>query len=201
MIQNEQLGIGSGKRATYQMKNYHGLKYDTVRLYFDNERVLGDFEINSEVGRITCNAPSGVIITCDYESGWENETWHEMSLSSRESLEDYDISEFRFSRDDSDYRSVCAVRIELIPHSGSTVKESIGKGTGKTQTYRLNHKVKDGVITIYANNTAMSKNSYALLDDPQFISIACSNGSAITASYSWISEPVYVYQAAAVFSE
>ena len=201
LIQDETLGIGTGKSVTYQLKYPTGVKYDTVRLYFDNVRVFGGFDINGKVGRITCTAPSGTLITCDYEYGWTKEEWQKMSVNSREALEDYDITEFRYSRPDDAYKSVVAVKIALTSKTGSVTKESVGKGTGKAQTYRLNHTVKDGAITVYDNNTAMSAKNYSLLDDPQYISVACSNGHTITASYDWVSEKAYVYQLAAVFSE
>lgn len=198
----EQLGIGAGKTTTYQLKNPSGLKYDTVKIYFDNERVYSDFEVNSEVGRVTCTAPSGVIITCDYESNWGLEDWQKMTQYRRESLDDYDETEFRYSRPDTEtQKTVCAVKLVMTTTSGKITNESIGRGTGKAQTYKLNKRVKDGAITIYSNGTAMSKSAYYLLEDTQYVKVAAASGATLTATYTWISESPAVYQFAAVFSE
>lgn len=199
----EQLGIGSGKKTTYQLKNKNKVKYDSVKLYFDDVQVISGFEFNAQVGRITCTPPEGVIVSCDYESDWDSENWQKMNLTERYSLDDYDVSEFRFSRpeDDSENKSVCAVKIVIVSSAGHSDKENVGNGTGISQTYRLNHKVRDGNITLYDNGAVMDSRKYSLKEDPQYISIACANGHVITASYDWVSESPEVYQFISVFSE
>lgn len=201
LIRGENIGIGSGARKTFQLANTSGVRYDSVKLYFDNVQTFENYEINSQVARITCNAPEGVIVSCDYECDWDAETWRELSLKNRIALNDCDQSEFSLALDD-DNLSVCAVKISLETSKGSITRETIGKGTGKTQTYKLSHKVDDGNISIFQNNAALSAKNFRLHDDDtQFISIAANNGATLTASYNWISEAPIIYQFAAVFSE
>lgn len=200
IVKNENLGIGTGARKTFQLAHTGGIKYDSLQIYFDNVRQYSDFEINTQVGRITCNAPEGVIITCDYEYGWDNEDWQEMNLQHLLSFMDYDQSEFILTLPDNSL-SVCAVKISLDMQSGNITKENIGKGTGKSQTYKLSRRVDDGSITIYQNNSVLSEKNYFLHDDTQFITISAASGAALTASYKWISDTPIIYQFAAVFAE
>lgn len=201
IISSEQLGIGTGKRTTYQILHKNGLKYDSVKLYYDNQRVYDIFDVNTEAGRITCTAPEGTIITVSYEYGWGVEIWQKMDLHSLISYEDYDVSEYRYTRaDDGENMSVCAVKITLTTKTGNMQKESVGTGTGKSQTYKLSHIVSDGKISIYSGDTAMSAKSYALTEDMQYVRIAGSPGAKLSASYNWISEMPVVYQFAAVFA-
>lgn len=200
IIRGESLGIGTGTKKTFALAHPDGVKYDSVRLYFDNVRQYADFEINSQVGRVTCNAPDGVIITCDYEYGWDNEDWQEMNLQHLLSFMDYDQSEFAITLPDNSL-SVCAIKISMETQSGNITRENIGKGTGKTQTYKLSRKVDYGEFTIYQNNVALSPKNYFLHDDTQFISISAAVNSTLTASYKWISDTPIIHQFAAVFSE
>ncbi|MBQ9629088.1 MAG: hypothetical protein IJR43_07505 [Synergistaceae bacterium] len=202
-IQNEQLGIGTGSRTSYQLAYPDGLKYDTVKLFYDNQLITGEYDINCEVGRITCTAPEGVIIMASYESGWGEEDWQKMNLYSHDSHENYELSEYRYSRPENEYnntQSVCAVKIVMTTSSGNIINETIGKGTGKTQTYKLTHIIKDGNISIYDNGTLMPRKSYTVSDDPQYVRIAGTSGHVLTASYEWISETPIIYQFAAVFA-
>lgn len=202
VILGENLGIGTGTRKTFQLKNVKGLKYDTVRVYYDGVRVYSGYEVNCEVGRVTCSAPDGAVVTCDYEHNWENELWHEMTLTQRQSLLDYDTSEFRFLLPkDNVSRSICAVKISLDMASGHINNEVLGLGTGKTQTYQLAHQVRDGRLTLTANSNAISNKNWRILDDAHFVKITAPLGQTIRASYDWISNSPLIWQFAAVFSE
>ncbi len=198
-VTGEVLGSGSGGRKTFVLQNSTGLKYDTLKLYYDGVRVFSGFEFNTEAGRITCNAPLGVIVSCDYQYKWENEIWQEMTLHNRYDLDDYENSEFRLAISDEN-KKVCAVKVNLQMNEGNTYSENLGKGTGNIQTYVLKHKVKNGNIKIYANGSILASKNWYLMDDPQYVRIAANSGVNLTASYDWISETPEVYQIAAVFS-
>lgn len=200
IVRGENLGIGTGGRKTFQLAHVNGVKYDSVRIYFDNIRQYSDFEINTEVGRVTCNAPEGVIISCDYEWGWDSENWQELTKTQTISFMDYDQSEYALTLPDNSL-SVCALKISLDMQSGNITRENIGKGTGKTQTYKLSRRVDDGSITIYQNSTALSAKNYYLHDDTQYISISAASGATLYASYKWISDTPIIREFAAVFSE
>ena len=199
-VKAENLGIGTGGRKTYQLQNTGGLKYDTLKLYYDNMRVYTDYEFNCEAGRVTCAAPEGVIVSCDYEYGWESEEWQEMSLSSRLSYEDYDQSEYRYSGS-SEGLSVCALKMILSTTSGHINGERLGTSTGRVQSFKLSRRINDGKINVYASGNILSGKNFTLLDDPQYISVNVSAGKIILADYDWISETPEVYEYYAVYSE
>lgn len=199
-IKGETLGIGSGGRKTFQMAHTGGIKYDSFKLYYDNIRIYENYELNSEVGRLTCEAPEGVIVSCDYDYGWDFEEWHQMTLSSRFSMDGYDKSEYRYSQP-SNTKSMAAIKIVLGMTSGHINNEVIGTGTGKARSYKLTHNINDGKITLTANGSTLSTKNWTLLDDPQYVSAAAPAGQTIRANYDWLSETPIVYQFAAVFAE
>ena len=199
-IRGETLGIGSGGRKTFQLAHTGGIKYDAFKLYYDNIQVFDTFELNCEVGRVTCEAPEGVIVSCDYVYGWDYEQWHQMTLSSRYAMEEYDQSEFRYSQSDN-VKSMAAIKIVLGMTSGRINNEVIGTGAGTARSYKLSHRILDGKISLTANNVTINSKNWLLLDDPQYVSVAVGSGQVIRASYDWISEPPIIYQFAAVFAE
>ena len=199
IITNEQLGIGSGSRKVFQLAHTGGIRYDTVRVYFDGVQVFSDWELNGEVGRITCTAPSGSIVTCSYEYGWDLETWRELSLVSRISLMDWDESEYRLDAG-SIGCSVGALKFSMSVKSGSIGEEVIGKGTGTSKTYRLTRNAS-AMPTVTANGSALSRMNYTLLDDPKMLRVAAPSGSTIRASYNWVGDTPKIYQFMAVFSD
>lgn len=199
-VRGETLGVGSGGRKTFQLAHVDGLKYDSLKLYYDNAQVFTDYEFNTEVGRVTCSAPSGVLVSCDYDYGWDKEEWHEMSLDSRWSMDGYDRSEYKFSLD-SNTKSAAAIKLQLIMSSGHINNEQLGTGSGTAKSFKLSHIINDGKISVTSNNVLLSTKFWTILDDPQYISVAASAGQIIRASYDWVSEPPKVYQFSAVFSE
>ena len=199
-IKSEQLGVGSGARKTFQLAHTQGIKYDSFTLYYDSQSIYSDYELNCEAGRVTCNAPEGVIVSCDYEYGWSSEDWHEMAFSSRLSYEDYDQTEYRFT-DESGTKSVAALRIVMKMSSGSISNELLGAGTGTARSYKLSRRVKDGVISVKAGAQTLAAKNWTLSDNGEFITAAAGSGTKLYASYDWISETPKVYQFAAVFSQ
>lgn len=196
----ETLGIGSGARKTFQLQHTEGIKYDSFVLYYDSARVFVDYELNTEVGRVTCIAPEGVIVSCDYDYGWDSEAWQEMRLTSRISMDGFDRSEYRLSVPDNG-KSMCALKISLCTTSGQVADEIIGYGTGAARSYKLTRRILDGRISLTADGTPLSSKNWKLLDDPQYISVAAPAGRVIRASYDWLSEQPTVYKFAAVFAQ
>lgn len=198
-IYNESLGTGDGKIHTYQLAQKNRINFESVKLYFDGVQVFGNYEVNCEVGRITCTAPQGVLITCDYNYNWANEVWQELAKQSETIKDDYNESEYYIKFANSG--CISAVKIAFNMKSGYVANESIGTGKGRDYTYKLAHHVKDGNITITANNVNLSKNNFYVLEDSQYVKIAAVNGQTLKASYDWISETPTVYNFHAVFSE
>ena len=197
--ENETLGTGDGRIHTYQLQHTNGINFESVKVYYDRTQIFSGYEVNCQVGRITCTAPAGVLITCDYEYNWNEEEWRELPFSSLTRKPEYDESEYYLRIDEPGY--ICAIKIALYMKTGNITNEVIGTGRGILSTYKLSHCVKDGEVSITANNSAVSAKNFALLDDPQYIKIAASNGATLRASYSWISESPIIYEFHSVFSE
>ena len=199
MCENETLGTGDGRLQVYQLRNSKGINLESVKVYYDNQQIFSGYEVNCEVGRVTCTPPAGVLVTCDYEYGWTDENWRELAFTQLTRKSDYDESEYYLRVNNPGY--ICAVKIALHTKTGTITGESIGKGTGRAATYKLTHIVREGNITITANNANLDAKNFSILDDGQFIKIAATNGATLKANYSWISETPIIYEFHSVFNE
>jgi hypothetical protein len=198
----EQIGTGTGETGTYQLAHAAGIKYDSVRLYYDGARVYSGYEVNTAVGRVTCAAPSGALITADYEHGWAPEAWEEMTRNGTTPALDYDTTEYKYALPyDAEPKSVCTVKIVLEVTDGHADGEAIGTGAGVERTYALARSVKDGGITVRADGSPLPASAWALSADARAVRIAAQAGAALTADYDWISETPEVTQFIAVFAE
>ena len=199
-VRKESLGIGTGTRKTFQLAHTNGIKYDTFCLYYDGVKVFSDLELNCEVGRVTCNAPSGVTVSCDYDYNWDLEEWQEMTLISRALMGDYYKSEYKLATS-SNSKTAAAIKIQLLQQTGHINNEVLGTATGTAKSFKLAHIVNDGSISITANNAALAAKYWRLLEEPQYVSVAATAGQVVRASYDWISEPPRISQFSVVFSE
>ncbi len=198
LIKSETLGIGDGTRKAFSLSHKEGIFHDKVKIYYDGVQNFSDFEINTQAGVIYCTAPKGVLVSCDYEYGYDYETWQELALTEQYGLDDYERTEFRLNIPDNT-KSVCALKVKLTMTDGKILNEHIGSGTGYLTTYKLSHKVKDGDITVLSNGAALANSNWALMDDTQYVKIAAEKNATLSASYDWISETPEIYQIAAVF--
>ena len=199
-VRGETLGVGTGGRKTFQLAHPGGLKYDSLKIYYDNVQVFTDYEFNTEVGRVTCTAPEGVIISCDYSYGWDLEQWLEMPLDSRWQMDSYDRSEYRLSVSENS-KSAAAVKLQLIMSGGHINNEQLGTASGNAKSFKLSHIINNGNVSVTANNSPLSSKYWTVLDDPQYISVAAGAGQTIRASYDWVSESPVIYQLSAVFAK
>lgn len=208
----ERLGISPADRNTYQLGHTDGIRYDSFKLYYDGQEIYSGFNLNCEVGRVTCTAPEGSIITCSYEYGWDKESWQELSLSSRSSLPDYDMSEYRLETSSTDTLTVGAILIETAGTSGHCGEDRLGFATGRSQTVRLAYPVAKNLYIEgggtekrpdghYVDFFQVDPKNYTLLDNPRLLRIAAKAGTWLRANYDWASEPVKIYQVATVFSD
>ena len=198
-VHGEQLGIGSGGRKTFGLGRTGGIKYDTFKLYYDGAQVFVNYELNCEAGRVTCEAPSGSIVTCDYEYGWDSEIWEEMSLSSRLDYGDYEKSEYRLSTP-SNLKSASAVKLVLGMTSGTISGETLGTGTGSSRTYKLSKRVRDGRISITSGSGTLAGKNWRLHEGGDYVTINGPSGQVLKAYYDWISATPTVYELAAVYA-
>jgi hypothetical protein len=202
VVSGELIGTGTSETKAYSLAHPLGVKYDSVMVYFDSQRVYDGFEVNTAVGRVTCAAPVGASITVDYEYGWASEEWREMSLNRTVPTLEYDQSEFKYSLPlNEDAKSICAVKIALEVTEGHTDDEVMGTGSGATRTYRLSRAAKVGQIAVYAGGVALPATAWALSTDGRSVIAAANAGAVLTADYDWISETPEVYQFISVFAE
>ena len=198
----EEFGIGNGEFGTYSLDNPDGMKYDSVKLYFDGARQYGGYEVNSEVGAVSCAAPPGAVITADYEHGWALEEWREMQSSGTVSRADYDKTDYRLMLPISATpRSICAVKLALEVVDGHIDGEQIGAGTDMLRSYPLSRIARAGKVNVYADGDALPAANWSLSEDRRFIRAAAPAGAIISADYDWISETPEVYQFIAAFAE
>lgn len=195
------LGISPATKKTFELPEKSGIRYDTFKLYADNLPLMS-FELNSEAGRVTLSAPEGSVISCSYEYGWDKETWREMNLDSRYSLDDYDTSEYSITVDDNNY-SVAAFMIETLTTSGTTEDEILGTASGIIQSFTLKKRAQKINSISYGTSSAVEGSiepSNALLShDGRIIRVAAPIGKTIRAGYDWLSENVQIYQVSAVY--
>lgn len=201
-VRSEQLGIGTGRRQTFALAHGEGVKYDSVRITVDGVDLLTGYEVNTEVGRVTCTVPEGSIVAASYTYGYDREVWQMMSVSEQWEVGDYDQTEFRYVLPDTEQaRSVCAVKLILGTTTGRASGEYVGMGSGIEQSYKLRYRVKENNIRVYGNGAELSTKNWALSDNPQYIKIAAASGVRLTVTYDWLSENPNIYQLAAVFAE
>ncbi|MBQ7543891.1 MAG: hypothetical protein IJT02_03005 [Synergistaceae bacterium] len=194
------LGTGTGARQTFTLLHRTGIRPDGFQLYYDGEPAVTDFEVDGQQGTVSCTAPVGTIITCDYECGWSAEEWQELPLTSRYDMGTHMKSEYRLAvHGNTD--TCCALRAVTTTESGVIYGEALGAGTGRQKTYKLKHPVKGGEVKLIVNGTQLSEKYFALHEDAQHITASVTAGQAITANYEWQSNPPSIYQIEAVFSE
>ena len=194
---NHQLGISPSAKKTYDLPKKGGIRYDSFRLFSDNQELSSGFELNSEAGRVTLTAPEGSVITCSYDYGWDLENWKELTLDNRVSLDDYDISEYKISISDNNY-SAASFMIESNCTSGHEYNELLGRADGNMQTYQLKHRAVN-IPSVTYNNIILARKNFTLLEDSRLVRVAAPAGSYIRASYEWQSEPVQIHQVCAVY--
>jgi hypothetical protein len=202
VVLGEDAGVGNGETKSFDLAHAQGIRLDSVRVYYDGARVYSGIEVNTEIGRVTCAAPAGAVVTVDYEYGWDNGVWNEMEPTGTVPSLDHDETEYRYVRPSgASLASVVAVKIALETTDGHIEDEAIGTGAGSLKTYLLTHAVKNGAITAAADETDLPAGSVSLSDDAKSVRIAAPSGAVLTASYDWISETPTVYQFVAVFGE
>lgn len=202
VVVGENVGVGNGEPKTFQLAHVAGVKYDSVRVYFDGQRVYQGFEVNTEVGGVSCTAPEGTVVTVDYEYGWGTETWSEMSSSGTTPGLDRDSTEYRFVLPHgAQPHSICAVKLAHEITTGRIEGEFIGTGSRRMRTYPLEGIVNGGKISVLADGVELDAKSWVLSNDSRSVRAAAAEGAALTANYDWVSETPVIYQFVAVFSD
>ena len=199
----ENLGVATGERKTFQLSHSGGILFDSVKIFVDGSQIFSGYELNGESARVTVTAPEGSIITASYDYGWDKEQWREMSLVSRTSLDDYDMSEYRIDTEGG--FSVSAFMIETSGTSGHVHSQTLGLGTGYAKTYTLLHRAVKTPYVEYGDEThntaVLDPKNYALLEDTRLFRVAAPAGVYIRCNYDWQSEPVRIYQVTASYTD
>lgn len=198
----ETAGIGTGELASYDLTHKNGIHQDMVKVYFDSARQYSGFEVNAASGRIHCTAPTGSVVTVDYEYGWNQETWEPLANTGTRQGINYDTTEFRYTRPLSALpASICTTKICMETVSGTSEGEELGIGTGQTRTYLLAHIAKAGTMSLRVDDAVLPASSWLLAEDGKSVRVSAAKKAVITADYDWISETPIVYQFASLFAE
>lgn len=201
-VAGENIGVGNGETATHQLAHVGGLHHDSLRVYFDGVRQYAGYEFNAEVGRVTCAAPVGAVVTVDYEYGWGMEEWQVMRNNGTVPGLDFDATEFVYALPPgSTPKSICAVKIALETTGGSARGEALGQGTGALKSYPLAHVAKQGSPVVYADGVRLPDTVWSLSLDGTTLRVSANSGAALTADYEWLSDTPKVRQFVAVFAE
>ena len=202
-VVKENLGVSTGERKTFQLSHTGGILFDSVKIFADNQQLFTGYDINGESARVTVTAPEGCIITVSYDYGYEREIWREMTLTSRVSLDDYDMSEYRLDTEGG--FSLSAFMIETSGTSGHYHSQTLGLGTGYPKTYKLLHRAVKTPYVAYGDEThntaSLDPKNYALLEDTRLFRVAAPAGVYIRCNYDWQSEPVRIYQVTASYTD
>lgn len=202
-VTGEIIGTGTGAKTVYALDNPNGIRLESVKVYINGVLTYGTFDVNCETGSVILEAASGSVITCDYEYGWEAETWQEAEIQSTESFDGYDLSTYAITLPENNSgvdNSMAEIKLVLQTLQGSTDREPVGTGTGRMATYQLSNPVTDG-LQVYSNGILLNATNYSLGSDPRYISIAAANGAELRVSYNWISPAPVVYEFSGIFSE
>lgn len=201
-VVGENVGVGTGETATHQLAHVGGLHHDSLRVYFDGVRQYAGYEFNAEVGRVTCAAPVGAVMTVDYEYGWGMEEWQVMRNNGTVPGLDFNATEFVYALPPgSTPKSICAVKIALETTGGTERGEALGEGAGALRSYPLAHVAKQGSPVVYADGVRLPDTAWGLSLDGTMLRVFASSGAALTADYEWLSETPKVRQFVAVFAE
>jgi hypothetical protein len=201
-VLGENAGIGDGETKSFNLANTQGIRLDSVRVYFDGARAYSGIEVNTETGRVTCAAPAGALVTVDYEYGWDSGVWNGMEPIRTIPSLGYDETEYRYVRPSgTPPASVVAVKIALETTGGHIGDEGIGAGTGSLKTYPLTRAVKNGAISVSADEIGLPASAFSLSDDAKSVRVSAPAGAVLTAAYDWISETPTVHRFVAVFGE
>lgn len=203
-VLQEVLGVGDGAQHTYVLKNTNKIAGHTFKLYFDGTQQKAGFAFSSTDGKVTCTPPTGKSATVDYAYNWEKETFVPMVYDAQyEDTLNTDLVNDQFNyvaTNAEDPRGeVASIKMELVQGKGDVEDEDVGTGNGYLQSAILRHKAKAETLVIKVDGVPVTNFTYKEATRTLFVTAAA--GKKITASYSWVADPVYIDNFTSIWNE
>lgn len=148
---------------------------DTIHLEIGG-RTFSDFYFDTQNSTLTFTAENGAAIFASYECGLNDDEWREMEHDFTRTTDGISSSRFVFRLSDSAGKRVSAVKFRLSKKN-STATATLGTGTGRQQTFALDHRAIAETLTCTG--------SWIYDEDTQILKIVAPIGSPITVNYEW----------------
>lgn len=182
--ENLVIGTGNGELKTYYLGESGGIDknidHNSIVIKV-NGRNFHDFFYNTVNATVDLQADSESTITASYTYDVDKEEWLPMEKLS-ETVDD-EIYTTRFVRrmDDTDTKTISAIRFSLTRKGGEVEEHSLGTATGKTQTFRLEHRAKVEDLTVRNGDWAFDEKT-------QLLSVTGIINTPIFLAYKWLGE-------------
>ena len=180
------IATGTGETQTVVLP-VTGVNHNTLRLYA-NDVEMFDFGFNTETDSVTFTADKGAAITMSCESGWESESWNEMTNQGTQSYSDDTgvyATKFTYALPSGTTgKTVSNVKIVLYRPTGVATNVSLGKATGNRQFILLPHKMQKETMTCTG--------SWSYNEDEQILTVIADKDVEISYSGNWVAETAEV---------
>lgn len=165
-----------------------GINQNSIQIYV-NGNLYSGYNYNVLTSTINLTVAKNSAITASYEYNVEPEKWIEMEKEfTQPYLEDGTyMSRFSLVLDDEDTidKHISNVKFVLTRDSGTVTNKVLGKGTGVTQMFVLDHPAKKETIQCNGN--------WSYDDASKIITVIATKDTDIIISYEWIAEQQEVY--------
>lgn len=191
-----QFGTGTGSRQELHLED-SGIVPTSLVIYQDDEQVT-DFDFSTELSTIIITAKKNSVLYASYDYDYGTENWRKMTADEAQPYNDIDNTystryTYTLSDEASVDKKIANVRIRLIRNSGSA-SETLGKATGKTQLFTLNHNPKLTTIRFTEDVT------WSYDETSGILSCVAIKGKTIKVNYDYLGVAPQVYSFAAGFS-
>ena len=148
-------------------------------------KTFSDFYFDTADSSITLTADEGQEIYASWDCGYDNENWLEMAQDFIQQNDGVYSSRFIYRLTNNTNKRVAAVKIVLTRLAGNSEGETLGTGTGETQTFVLRHTPKP--------ETLIADGAWRLVEGSNILQVTGNIGSALDATYDWQGELPKIY--------
>lgn len=188
------------------------IDYSTLTLYYGDAQSTEmvqlsdeDIEYNSINSTVTYNVPNGKILFASYDYDYGVQNFRKMKAGEPQPFTPYDgtyTTRFSYTLPDDEANpadgepmTISNVALLLTSLKGTVTEENLGKATGKTQQFTLEHRPVTGSIEFTKTNVK----SY-LDSETKVLFVKASKNTELKVSYKWTGEDITVYSFSAGWS-
>ena len=176
------IGEGNGELKTYYLGESGGIdkniNHNSIVIKVDG-RNFHDFYYNTTNATVDLQAAEGSVISASYEYDVDKEIWLPMEKLSETVIDGVYTTRFVRRMDDTDTKTISAVRFSLTRKGGEVEEHSLGNATGKTQTFHLEHRAKVEDLTVRNGDWAFDEST-------QILSVTGIINTPIFLAYKWL---------------